>query len=110
MIVNCLGDGNGDLSDCPAALGGGAPPPTGETGTVKGTVKNSAGARLSGIEVTTDPLSNSDTTNNGGKYNIGEVPTETVSMIAHCPTSGDQIEPVTVIAGATVTVDFNDCD
>ncbi len=26
LIVNCLGDGNGDLSGCPAALGGGAPP------------------------------------------------------------------------------------
>ncbi len=109
MIVNCLGDGTGDLSDCPAALGGGAPPPTGETGTVKGTVRSSAGSKICGIFVETDPSSNSDTTNNGGKYNIGEVPTDTVSMIADCPL-GDQIESVTVFAGATVTVDFNACD
>ncbi len=109
LIVTCLGDGNGVLVGCPAALGSGPPPPTGETGTVKGTVRSSAGARLSGIVVTTDPLSNSDTTNRGGKYGIAEVPTDTVSMIADCP-SGDQTELVTVIAGATVTVDFNACD
>ncbi len=108
LIVNCLGDGNGVLVDCPAAVGGGVPPPTG-TGTVKGTVTNSAGTKLGGILVTTDAPSNSDTTNNGGKYSIAGVPTDTVSMVAACP-GGDQVEPVTVIADATVTVDFNDCD
>jgi hypothetical protein len=105
LIVNCLGDGNGILVGCPAGLGGG----NGGTGTVKGTVRNSAGTNLGGILVTTDAPSNSDTTNNGGKYSIAGVPTDTVSMVAACP-SGDQIEPVTVIEGATVTVDFNDCD
>ena len=80
------------------------------TGTVKGTVRNSDGAKVGGILVTTIPLSDSaDTTNNGGKYNIRSVPTGTVSMIADCQ-SGDQTEGVTVIAGATVTVDFNACD
>ena len=78
------------------------------TGTVKGTVRN-LGAKVGGILVTTDPPSNSDTTNNGGKYNIGDVPTVTVKMIADCP-SGEQMESVTVNAGATVTVDFNACD
>ena len=80
------------------------------TGKVKGTVRNSAGAKVGGILVTTIPLSDSaDTTNNGGKYNIGDVPAGTASMIADC-LSGDQTEVVTVIAGATVTVDFNACD
>ena len=84
-------------------------PVGGGTGTVKGTVRNSAGARVGGILVTTDPPSNSDTTNNGGKYNIGNVPTGPTSMIADC-SPDDQIEFVTVFAGATATVDFIDCD
>jgi len=83
--------------------------PPNSTGTVKGTVRNSAGAKVGSILVTTDPLSNSGTTNKGGKYNIGDVPAGTLSMIADCPFS-DQIAIVTVIAGATVTVDFNACD
>ena len=85
------------------------PEPTGGTGTVKGTVRDSGGTKLGGILVTTIAPSNSDTTNNGGKYSIAGVPTDTVSMVAACP-GGDQIEPVTVIDGGTVTVDFNDCD
>jgi Ca2+-binding RTX toxin-like protein len=107
----CLGGGGSDIfvsceldGDTPPP----PPPPPGETGTVKGTVKN-AGTRLSGILVTTFPLSTFDMTNNGGKYSIGDVPTETVSMIAAC-LSGVETKPVTVIAGATVTVDFDDCD
>jgi hypothetical protein len=108
----CIGgDGTDIFVSC--ELDGDTPPPPpppadGETGTVKGTVKN-AGTRLGSILVTTVPLSTFDTTNNGGKYNLGEVPTETVSVIAACP-SGDEIKPVSVSAGATVTVDFNDCD
>ena len=82
-------------------------PVGGGTGTVKGTVRN-AGAKVGGILVTTNPPSNSDTTNKGGKYNVGDVPTGTVSMIADCP-SGDQTVPVMVNAGATVTVDFDTC-
>ena len=70
-------------------------------------MRNSDGAKVGGILVTTDPPSNSDTTNKGGKYNISDVPTGTVSMIADCP-SGDQAD-VTVIAGGTVTVDFDAC-
>jgi hypothetical protein len=83
--------------------------PQSSTGTVKGTVKNSAGARVGDILVTADPPGDSDTTNNGGKYNIGDVPTGPVEMIADCP-SGEQVEFVTVISGATVTVDFNACN
>ena len=79
------------------------------TGKVKGTVRDTGGTKLGSIGVTTDPPSNSGTTNKGGKYSIGEVPTDTVSMVAACP-SGEQFEPVTVIADATVTVDFNACD
>lgn len=85
------------------------PEPTGGTGTVKGTVTDSSGTKLGGILITTEAPSNSGTTNNGGKYSIAGVPTDTVSMIADCP-AGDQIEPVTVIDGGTVTVNFNDCD
>ncbi len=85
------------------------PEPTGGTGTVKGTVRDSGGTKLGGILVTTIAPSNSDTTNNGGKYSIAGVPTDTVSMTAACPTS-NPVEPVTVIDGGTVTVDFNNCD
>ena len=76
-------------------------------GTVKGTVRDAGtGARLGGALVVTD-TGEQGITNNGGKYNIKDVPegnrTLTVSLVDYFPKD----KPATVTAGQTTTVDFD---
>jgi hypothetical protein len=83
----------------PAASGGG-------TGTIKGTVKSTAGARLSGVtvQVIDGP---SATTNKRGKYTIQNVPEGAQSVRAYKSGVIDTTKPVTISTGVTATLNFN---
>ena len=82
------------------------PEPTGGTGTIKGTVTDaSSGAKLGGVFVVTD-TSESDTTNNGGKYTINNVPEGSRTVTASLTGYVTQQQPATVTAGQTTTVNF----
>ena len=78
----------------------------GGTGTIKGSVKDQNGAKLSGALVETD-TDQSNTTNNGGKYKVSEVPAGFIGVTA---SFGDCVSPlpqfVDLAAEQTVTVDF----
>jgi len=89
-----------NVSLSPAPTGGG-------TGALKGTVTNSSGSKLGGvtIQVTGGPAA---TTNKGGKYTIQNVPEGLQSVIASHPDYSDATPaPVTIIAGATVTLNIS---
>ena len=83
----------------PSATGGG-------TGTIKGTVKSTTGARLSGVtvQVIDGP---SATTNKRGKYTIQSVPEGAQSVRAYKSGVIDTTKPVTISAGVTATLNFN---
>ena len=83
-----------------------APTPSG-FGTVKGTVRDdNTGARLGGTLVVTD-TDEQGTTNNGGKYNIKDVPEGNTTVTVSLEGYVTQDKPATVTAGQTTTVDFN---
>jgi hypothetical protein len=87
-----------DIALDPEPVGGGV-------GTIKGTVTADAGGRLGGILVETD-TGQSAITNNGGKYNIGNVPEGSRTVTASGAGYADQVKPATVAPGQTTTVDF----
>ena len=75
-------------------------------GTVKGTVTASTGGRLGGVLVMTD-TGESATTNNGGNYNIGNVPEGSRTVTASKPGYVTQMDlPAPVTAGQTTTVNI----
>ncbi len=82
------------------------PTPSG-FGTVKGTVRDAnTGARLGGALVEID-TGEQGITNNGGKYNIKDVPEGNRTVTASLDGYFLQEKPATVTAGQTTTVDFN---
>ena len=88
-----------NISLTPSPVGGG-------TGTLKGTVKNNSGSKLSGVlvQVLGGP---SATTNKGGKYNIQNVPEGQRSVTASHPDYSDSDPvPVTITAGSTETLNI----
>ena len=89
-----------NVSLSPTPVGGG-------TGALKGTVMNSSGSKLGGVTVQVfgGP---SATTNKGGKYTIQNVPEGSQSVIASHPDYAETTPiPVTIIAGATVTLNIS---
>ena len=74
------------------------------TGSVKGTVKDQTGAKLSPALVVADL--ESDMTNKGGKYMIGGVLEGSRDVTASFLDCAPKTLPVTVVAGQTLTVDF----
>lgn len=82
------------------------PEPSGGTGTIKGTVTDSVtGAKLSGVLVETD-TGQWATTNRGGKYSIKDVPEGNRMVTASKDGYGAQLQPATVFAGGSTTVNF----
>jgi hypothetical protein len=63
------------------------------------------GARLGGVLVKTD-TEETATTNNGGKYNIGNVPDSNLTVTASKTGYVTQQQPATVTAGQTTTVNI----
>ena len=87
-----------DFALDPAASGG--------TGTVKGTVTDSNGARLSGVFVSAD-TGQSALTNGGGKYNLQNVPAGERTVIASKSGFTPEVAVTTVSAGLTTTLNFS---
>ncbi len=102
LIVDCLGDLDGDLGSCPDA-----PPPPAEIGSIKGTVTVN-GSRTEAVVVSVDGTGLSDDTNKGGKYGINDVGTGEQMLTATLSGSScsNDTATVTVVAGSTVTADF----
>jgi hypothetical protein len=81
-------------------------PVGGGTGTLKGTVISSTGAKLSGVlvQVAGGP---SATTNKGGKYSIQNVPEGAQNVTAsHSNYSDTGPLAVNIVAGSTVTLNI----
>lgn len=78
---------------------------TGGTGTIKGQVKDTGGAKLGGVQVATG-TGQSATTNPAGKYSIAGVPEGTVKVTASRDGYAEAEQQVELAAGATVTVNF----
>ena len=88
-----------DFALDPEPVGGG-------TGSIKGTATDaSTGAKLSGVLVMAD-TGESATTNNGGKYNIRDVPEGSRTVTASKTGYDDLPQPATVTAGQTTPVNF----
>lgn len=83
-----------------------APSSSGGAGTIKGTVSDTAGAKLGGVTVETD-TAQSAITNKGGKYTIQNVPEGSRTVTASKAGFNTQQQPATVTAGQTTTVDFS---
>jgi hypothetical protein len=75
------------------------------SGTIKGTVYDSAGGKVSGVTIDVSGGS-SAVTNNGGKYMVQNVPEGTRQVTASHPDFAPEVELVTVVAGSTITVNF----
>ncbi len=82
------------------------PATSGGTGTIKGTVTDSTGARLGDVLVSTDTLQ-SALTNRGDKYTIQDVPEGERTVTASKAGLQDEVAPATVNAGSTTTVNFS---
>ena len=79
----------------------------GGTGTVKGKVTNaSTGKNLGSVFVEIIESSQSDTTNNGGRYSISDISEGNVTVRASKTGFITQEEPATVTAGQNITVNF----
>lgn len=77
------------------------------TGTVQGRVTNAAtGQKISGATVTVVSTSDSDTTNNGGKYSLADVPAGLQDITAFATDCTSQTVSVDVIADNTVKQNF----
>ncbi len=78
----------------------------GGTGTLKGTVKDIFGTKLSGVtlQVSGGP---SATTNKGGKYTVKNVAEGSQSVTASKSGFVNAVEPVTITAGSTATLNFD---
>lgn len=79
----------------------------GGTGTLKGTVKSSSGAKLSGVLVQVDGGGLSGTTNKAGKYTLKNVPGGLRSVTATKSGFTDTKNTVTITAGSTAILDFS---
>ncbi len=82
----------------PVPVGGG-------TGTLKGTVTSSSGARLRGVTVRVD-TGQSATTNKGGKYSISNVPEGSRTVTASLSGYSDTSSSASITAGATTTLNI----
>ncbi len=78
---------------------------SGGSGTVKGTVTDASGTKLSDVEVSTD-TGPSAITNKGGKYTIQDVPAGSRTMTASRIGYVTQQKAAAVTAGSTETVNF----
>ncbi len=87
-----------DFALAPDAGGGG-------TGTLKGTVKSTTGAKLAGALVEAGGLST--TTNKGGKYTLQNVPEGNQDVTASSAGYASSTTAVTISADQTVNVNFN---
>ena len=105
---------NWSESNCEAACGDGDhrsrpssvwPSTVNTVGTLRGTVKSSAGATLSGVTVTTDK-GQSATTNASGAYDFGSISTGTYQVTAALTGYASQTKPATLGTNQTVVVDF----
>ena len=74
-------------------------------GTLKGTVRSSAGAALPGVAVTTDK-GQSATTNATGAYDFGSISTGTYQVTAALTGYASQTKPATLGTNQAVAVDF----
>lgn len=79
--------------------------PSGGSGSIKGTVYSSDGGKIGGVTVQVLG-GTSSMTNNGGKYNIQNVPEGLRTVTASKPGFLSQQQDVTVVTGRTVTLDF----
>ena len=79
---------------------------SGGTGTVEGRVKDNTGHKISGATVTVDSTGQFDTTNNGGKYSIADVPEGLQDVTASAPGCTPQTVSVDIVANDTVKQDF----
>ena len=89
--------------------GGNGDEPTGDVGTIKGTVTVD-GKKKGGVVVTAD-TGVFDDTNGGGKYSIGNVSVGVISVTAEFGSCSEP-RPVTLNAGETIIEDFalSNCD
>lgn len=89
---------NLDISLNPVPVGGG-------TGTLKGTVLSSGGAKLSGVTVQVVGGA-SGTTNKGGKYTVQNVPEGLQSVVATHASGQSWSGPVTIVTATTTTLNI----
>lgn len=102
LIVNC----EGNTENCgPTAVldGGDSGETTEDVGNIKGTVTVD-GSKTSGVIVTAD-TDESDDTNRGGKYSIGSVSVDVMTVTATYINCSEQ-RHVILTAGETITEDF----
>ena len=74
-------------------------------GTIKGSVFSGAGGKIGGVTLQILGGTSSQT-NNGGKYTIQNVPAEMQTVLASKAGFLNQQQDISVIAGATVTLNF----
>ena len=81
------------------------PETSGGTGTIKGTLTDSNGARLADVLVSTD-TGQSALTNRGGKYTIQNVPEGERTVTASKTGFTDEVAVTAVSAGSNTTLNF----
>ncbi|MCH7952060.1 carboxypeptidase regulatory-like domain-containing protein [Patescibacteria group bacterium] len=103
LIIDCVGCAPPPPSPTPTPT----PEPEG-TGGVKGKVTNaSTGKNLNDVSVKIVETGQSDSTNKGGRYSIGDVPEGDVTVEASMEGFVTQSQEATVTAGQTTTLNFS---
>jgi hypothetical protein len=77
-----------------------------QTGTIQGTVKDTNNQPIQGVTVSVEGTSLQATTNSQGYYQITDVPAGTRTVTASKTGYNSQSKTVNIVAGQTITVDF----